>query len=253
MPRYGLPGRSEILYSKDIVYDDEVPLVVNSVPTGGSAGNSDRLPSVSVRNYFPELWLWDLVTTGYVFTPFVSLSLSNLSLFMYVLHLYSSIPIYIHSYTFIFVHTSSYLSLLIHVDPYPFISIHIFFSSIFLCSENGEAEVGSKLPHTITEWVGKATCINKELGLGVSETASVTTFQSFFLSATLPYSAVRQEQVPIGVTVFNYLMDCLPVCITIIAASWSLWLQVVECQLFYLTGTGADEVIVTVSSCQFCL
>ena len=73
------------------------------------------------------------------------------------------------------------------------------------------AKVESKLPHTITEWVGNAMCVNSEDGLGVSEPASVTTFQSFFVSATLPYSAIRGEKIPVALTVFNYLDKCLPV------------------------------------------
>ena len=56
-------------------------------------------------------------------------------------------------------------------------------------------------------------CIHQQDGLGVSEPASVVTYQSFFVSATLPYSAIRGETVPIALTVFNYLDSCLPVCV----------------------------------------
>lgn len=72
--------------------------------------------------------------------------------------------------------------------------------------------IATTLPHTITEWVANAVCINDADGIGVSPPASVTTFQSFFVSATLPYSVIRGEQLPVAVTVFNYLDECLPVC-----------------------------------------
>lgn len=72
-------------------------------------------------------------------------------------------------------------------------------------------EVNSELPHTITEWVGNAMCIHEEDGLGISESAKVVTYQSFFVSATLPYSAIRGEQIPLALSVFNYLDKCLPV------------------------------------------
>ena len=29
----------------------------------GSSANDKSLPSVTVRDYFPETWLWDLITT----------------------------------------------------------------------------------------------------------------------------------------------------------------------------------------------
>lgn len=99
------------------------------------------------------------------------------------------------------------------VDFLPY-RISIYEVSHYRCcrsSDSGEAVVTSELPHTITQWIGRATCINEELGLGVSDVATITTFQSFFLSATLPYSAVRTEEIPVAVTVFNYLQDCLPV------------------------------------------
>ena len=32
-------------------------------PPGSSANDKSLLPSVTVRDYFPETWLWDLITT----------------------------------------------------------------------------------------------------------------------------------------------------------------------------------------------
>ena len=67
------------------------------------------------------------------------------------------------------------------------------------------------IPHSITEWVGNAMCANTVAGIGVSEVATITAFQPFFISFTLPYSAVRGETLPVLVTIFNYLEECLVV------------------------------------------
>ena len=67
------------------------------------------------------------------------------------------------------------------------------------------------MPDTITEWVGNSVCAGPEDGVGVSEITSVTGFQPFFVSLTLPYSAVRGENLTIPVTVFNYLNESVRV------------------------------------------
>ncbi|XP_023228153.1 pregnancy zone protein-like [Centruroides sculpturatus] len=77
--------------------------------------------------------------------------------------------------------------------------------------EIGEVIFSHKLPDAITEWTGNAICINKQRGLGISDTTSIITFQPFFVSIILPYSVIRGEKVPIVTTIFNYLSDCLPV------------------------------------------
>ena len=76
---------------------------------------------------------------------------------------------------------------------------------------SGQEVLRQELPHTLTEWVGSAFCTNAASGLGVSDIATVKTFQPFFVSFTLPYSVIRREKVPVLVTVFNYLSDCLVV------------------------------------------
>lgn len=76
---------------------------------------------------------------------------------------------------------------------------------------DGVLEVDTKVPHTITEWVGQAFCTSPEKGLGVAEKTQLKAFQPFFVSYTLPYSAVRGEKLPLKVTVFNYLEASLVV------------------------------------------
>lgn len=77
--------------------------------------------------------------------------------------------------------------------------------------ENGQLSFKEKIPHTITEWVGSTVCINSQDGVGVSDPAKIKAFQPFFASFSLPYSVVRDELVPVKVSVFNYLEKCLPI------------------------------------------
>ncbi|XP_076355649.1 pregnancy zone protein-like [Tachypleus tridentatus] len=81
--------------------------------------------------------------------------------------------------------------------------------------ENGETILKRRLPHTITEWIGNAVCIDQDRGLGVSNTTSVVGFQPFFLSFTIPYSIIRGEVAQLAVTIFNYLSECMPVRISL--------------------------------------
>ncbi|XP_052100569.1 alpha-2-macroglobulin-like isoform X3 [Mytilus californianus] len=81
--------------------------------------------------------------------------------------------------------------------------------SIYMIGDDGEVNVTSTIPHTITEWVGNSLCTNLDVGVGVSSVTGITAFQPFFLSFTLPYSAIRGETVPILVSIFNYMTECL--------------------------------------------
>lgn len=77
--------------------------------------------------------------------------------------------------------------------------------------DEGYTDKEADIPHTITEWVGSMFCTSDTAGLGVSPPSTIKAFQPFFVSYSLPYSVVRKEKVPIIVSVFNYLPDCLPV------------------------------------------
>ena len=50
----------------------------------------------------------------------------------------------------------------------------------------------------------RAVGVSREHGLGVAE-ASLTVFQPFFLQVDLPFSAVRGEELPVKVALYNYL------------------------------------------------
>nr|AAN10129.1 alpha-2-macroglobulin precursor splice variant 1 [Ornithodoros moubata] len=81
--------------------------------------------------------------------------------------------------------------------------------------EHGNLDFKEKIPHTVTEWVGSAVCINNQDGIGVSDPARIKAFQPFFASFSLPYSVIRGEVFPVTLSVFNYLDKCLPVELTL--------------------------------------
>ncbi|XP_070542069.1 alpha-2-macroglobulin-like isoform X2 [Ptychodera flava] len=98
----------------------------------------------------------------------------------------------------------------------PLVEIRTYFPDTWLwklqrIGISGHSVTEVEVPHTITEWIGSGFCTSLEKGVGVSETAKLTAFQPFFLSYTLPYSVIRGEKVPILVTVFNYLSQCLTI------------------------------------------
>ena len=69
---------------------------------------------------------------------------------------------------------------------------------------NGDATIAATAPDSITTWMLRAVSLSKEHGLGVAE-AEMRVFQPFFVSVDLPYSAVRGEEFPIEVALYNYL------------------------------------------------
>ncbi|XP_055930370.1 alpha-1-inhibitor 3-like isoform X3 [Argiope bruennichi] len=71
------------------------------------------------------------------------------------------------------------------------------------------------LPHTITEWVGSALCVNSEDGLGLSNTTTIKGFQAFFISYTLPYSVIRGEEFTIVMSIFSYADAALPITVSL--------------------------------------
>lgn len=71
--------------------------------------------------------------------------------------------------------------------------------------------VEAKAPDTITQWIGNAVCVHEEDGLGVADPVNLTVFQPFFVHVSLPYSVIRDEKIPVAVTVYNYMPECMPV------------------------------------------
>jgi CD109 antigen len=84
---------------------------------------------------------------------------------------------------------------------------------------NGKATLKVTVPDTITTWMLRAVALSKDNGLGVAED-QLTAFQPFFLSADLPYSAIRGEEFPVSVAIYNYLDQPQSVLVQIDNADW---------------------------------
>ena len=69
---------------------------------------------------------------------------------------------------------------------------------------DGAAVVPVDAPDSITTWMLRAVGMSKEHGIGIGE-ASLRVFQPFFLTVDLPFSAIRGEELPVKVALFNYL------------------------------------------------
>ena len=92
---------------------------------------------------------------------------------------------------------------------------HPIYDPIFFYNseKSGEKTIEVTVPDTITTWVANGFAMSSGAGIGVSAKASLKAFQPFFVQMTLPYSVVRGEEIPVTVTVFNYMSSCVPVSI----------------------------------------
>jgi CD109 antigen len=75
------------------------------------------------------------------------------------------------------------------------------------------------VPDSITTWMLRAVAVSKDKGLGVAED-SLTVFQPFFLTIDLPYSAIRGEEFPVSVAVYNYLDTAQSVQVDLERSDW---------------------------------
>ena len=73
-----------------------------------------------------------------------------------------------------------------------------------MTDESGSVVLPATAPDSITTWSLRAVGMSPEYGLGIAE-AELTVFQSFFLQVDLPYSAIRGEEFPVKVALYNYL------------------------------------------------
>lgn len=88
-----------------------------------------------------------------------------------------------------------------------------------LTDTNGKISLETNVPDTITTWMLRAVAISKDKGLGVSENELVV-FQPFFVKVDLPYSAIRGEEFPVEVAIYNYLDEPQEVFVTIDDEDW---------------------------------
>ncbi len=88
-----------------------------------------------------------------------------------------------------------------------------------MVGDDGRISVPAQVPDTITNWMLRVVAISKEKGLGIAQD-ELTAFQPFFLKVDLPYSAIRGEEFPIKVAVYNYLDQPQNVLVKIDPAGW---------------------------------
>jgi CD109 antigen len=84
---------------------------------------------------------------------------------------------------------------------------------------NGKAVTPVTVPDSITTWMLRAVAVSKEKGLGVAED-ELRVFRPFFLTIDLPYSAIRGEEFPVRVAVYNYLEQTQSVQVEIEKSDW---------------------------------
>ncbi len=102
--------------------------------------------------------------------------------------------------------------------------IRQFFPETWLWEEvtvgpSGQISIPVQVPDTITTWMLRAVAISMENGLGIAED-ELRAFQPFFLKVDLPYSAIRGEEFPVKIAVYNYLDQPQSVLVQIEEAGW---------------------------------
>jgi CD109 antigen len=85
--------------------------------------------------------------------------------------------------------------------------------------DDGAASMSFESPDTITTWDLRAIAISPEHGLGVVE-AEHKVFQPFFVSGDLPYSAIRGEEFPLKVALYNYTDSDQEFLVEVESADW---------------------------------
>lgn len=84
---------------------------------------------------------------------------------------------------------------------------------------DGRSSIKLTVPDSITTWMLRAVAVSEEKGLGVAE-AELKAFQPFFIKLDLPYSAVRGEEFPVKVAVYNYLDTPQDIVVELTPAGW---------------------------------
>ncbi|XP_040066615.1 complement C3 [Ixodes scapularis] len=69
---------------------------------------------------------------------------------------------------------------------------------------DGTAKFSASLPHSITTWSVQAVSVSPTGGVCVPPSKEVRAFQDIFLQVSIPYKVVRNEQIEVLATVYNY-------------------------------------------------
>ena len=84
---------------------------------------------------------------------------------------------------------------------------------------DGKVSLEVTVPDTITTWMLRALAISKDKGIGIAED-ELRAFQPFFLKVDLPYSAIRGEEFPVKVAIYNYLDQPQSILVEVEEADW---------------------------------
>ena len=99
-----------------------------------------------------------------------------------------------------------------HAFETDMVKVPYLYSACVIHSEaSGKRTIKAKVPDTITSWHLSAFAMSSSTGMGVANPSTLTVFQPFFVSFTLPYSVIRGEQVSVIATVFNHMEKCATV------------------------------------------
>ena len=84
---------------------------------------------------------------------------------------------------------------------------------------SGKATQRLTAPDSITTWNFRAVALSKDKGLGIGET-TLRVFQPFFVTVDLPYSAIRGEEFPVRVALYNYDTTAQEFTVELADADW---------------------------------
>ncbi|MEW5804453.1 MAG: alpha-2-macroglobulin family protein [bacterium] len=88
-----------------------------------------------------------------------------------------------------------------------------------ITDSQGRASLKAQAPDSITTWMLHSVALSPDRGFGISDD-SVRVFQSFFITIDLPYSAIRGEEFPVMVSIYNYLNEKQRVTVEIEPNEW---------------------------------
>lgn len=91
--------------------------------------------------------------------------------------------------------------------------------STFDTDADGRGTQQLNAPDSITTWMFRAVALSQEHGLGIGE-AELRVFQPFFVQIDLPYSAIRGEELPAQVALYNYTSTAQEFLVELEPAGW---------------------------------
>lgn len=85
--------------------------------------------------------------------------------------------------------------------------------------DTGRAVHAATAPDSITTWMFRAVALSRELGLGIGE-AELRVFQPFFVTVDLPFAAIRGEELPASIALYNYTQSAEEFTVELEPADW---------------------------------